>query len=136
MLFKKNLTMNDVVIQIVKNLIQSTLINVLMSKILPFVSSLLHFSGQYYLIFIYLLIAIVILFILYKIFVYFKSNKSTNRKNSYDFKISSILTNSDDFDLDPQKMEKMKNKSSKSSKSSKTSKSSKKILTTDLLSTY
>lgn len=136
MLFKKNLIMNDIVIQIVKNLIQSTLINVLMSKILPLVSTLLNFSGPYYLILIYLLIAIVILFILYKIFAYFKSNKSTNRKNSYDFKISSILTNSDDFDLDPQKMEKMKNKSSKSSKSSKTSKSSKKILTTDLLSTY
>ena len=130
MLLKKNLIMNDIVIQIVKNLIQSTLVNVLMSKVLPFVSSLLHFSGPYHLIFIYLLIAIVILFILYKIFVYFKSNKFTRGKKSSDFKISSILTNSDDFDLDPRKMEKQKNKSSKSSKSSK------KILTTDLLSSY
>lgn len=129
MLFKKNLIMNDIVIQIVKNLIQSTLINVLMSKILPFVSRLLHFSGPYHLIFIYLLIAVTILFILYKIFVYFKLNKFTSSIKSTYFKISSILTNSNDFDLDPFKMEKMKNKSSKSSKL-------KKILTTDLLSSY
>lgn len=127
MFFKKNLIINDIVIQIVKNLIQSTLVNVLMSKILPFVSSLLHFSGSYHLIFIYLLVAIVILFILYKIFAYFKSNKFIIDKKSSNFKISSILTNSNDFDLDPRKMEKMKNKSSKSSK---------KILTTDLLSSY
>ena len=123
MLFKKNLIMNDIVIQIVKNLIQSTLINILMSKILPFVFNLLHFSGQYYLIFIYLLIAVVILFILYKIYIYFKSNEFIRTKKSSTFKISSILTNSDDYDLD---LRKMKNKSSKS----------KKILTTDLLSSY
>lgn len=136
MLFKKNLIMNDIVIQIIKNLIQSTLVNVLMSKILPFVSNLLHFSGPYHLIFIYLLIAIAILFILYKIFIYFKSNKFTSEKKSSNSKISSILSNSNDFDLDPRKMEKMKNKKNKKNKSSKSSKSSKKILTTDLLSSY
>lgn len=132
MLFKKNLIMYDIVIQIVKNLIQSTLVNVLMSKILPLVSNLLHFSGSYHLILIYLLIAIVILFILYKIFIYFKSNKFSRRKKSSTFKISSILSNSNDFDLDPRKMEKIKNMKNKSSKSYK----SNKILTTDLLSSY
>lgn len=129
MFFEKNLIMNDIVIQIIKNLIQTTLVNVLMTKILPFVSNLLYFSGPYHLIFIYLLIGIVILFILYKIFVYFKSNEFIRGKKSSTFKISSIFTNSNDFDLDPRKMEKMKNKSSKSSKSNK-------ILTTDLLSSY
>lgn len=131
MLFKKNLIMDDIVIQIVKNLIQSSLMNVLMSKILPFVLNLLNFSGPYHLILIYLLIAIVILFILYKIFIYFKS-KSKSKSKSSNFKISSILSNSSDYDLNPYKMEKLKNKSSKSVKSSK----SKKILTTDLLSSY
>lgn len=130
MLFKKNLIMDDIVIQIVKNLIQSSLMNVLMRKILPFVLNLLNYSGPYHLILIYLLIAIVILFILYKIFIYFKSKSSKSKSSN--FKISSILSNSSDYDLNPHKMEKLKNKSSKTSKSSKT----KKILTTDLLSSY
>lgn len=143
MIFEKKLIMNDIVIQVVKNIIQTTLINVLINKVLPYVSYLFNIAGPYYLIYVYLIIAVIILFVLYKIFVYFRSSKLSNRSSklssksssktsnktsiSSSDKISSIITNSDDFNLDPIEMEKKKNKKSRSSKN---------VLTTDLLSSY
>jgi hypothetical protein len=134
MLFKKTLIMSNIVNEIIKNIIQSTLINILMNKILPLILILLKYLsiGSYYLIFIYMIAAVSIIFIIYKIYNYFKL--SSNNFSTY--QLSSILSDSytnsdsDDFNLDPKKMEKLKNTKKKLKKKKSTSIN---ILTTDLL---
>lgn len=116
--------MSNIVMEIVKNLIQSTLLKILMDKILPYILKLFNCLNtiSYYYIFLYISVSVVILFILYKLYIYFKSHKSHKLSS---LNISSILSRDSDFDLEPKKMEKKKlNISSKS----------KKIFTTDLLS--
>jgi len=82
MLFKKQLVLNDIVIQIINKLVQSTLINVLLTNILPLITKLFQYlnTGSYYIIFIYLLVSVTILFILYKIYTYFSYIKINSKK--------------------------------------------------------
>lgn len=132
MILKKTTMLNNIVFDIIINSIKTTLFNVLINKVLPLVSNLFKFIGDYsyyysyYSIFIYLIIAVLILFILYKLFKYF----NTNIKKKSSSHLSSISSRSSDFDLNCQKMEKLKNKK----KSSNTK--SNKLLTTDLLSSF
>lgn len=123
MLFKKTLMINDIVSKIIYSSIQSALFNILLNKLLPIVSKLFKYycMYSYSAIFIYLIVAVIILLISYKIFKYFKFNK---KSSSID--ISSILSRTSDFDFNKHKTDRKKCKSSSNSK--------KKIFTTDLLS--
>lgn len=153
MLFKKGLQMNDILISILKDFVQSTIMNILMTKLLPFCTLLLNYANTncYYLGLLYFIISVVIILILYKLYTYFKygknnkyrkhkysssnilSNSSTNKlkienklKATSSYNLSSILSVSSDYNLDPNIMEKKKSKKNKLSSSKK--------LTTDLLS--
>lgn len=114
----KNKLINDIALNIIKNYIQTHVFNILIDKILPYASLLFNYLNtcSYFYIFIYLILAVVLIFIIYKIIKYF------NHKRLSSVKISSILSDSSDFNLDPKKMEKKKYRNT-----------SKKILTTDLL---
>jgi hypothetical protein len=125
----KSSILNNIVFEIVKGSIKSAILNVLLNKIFPKVISLYKYLGtitslsSYCIIFIYMIVAVVILFILYKIFAFFQSNKKSTKV--LNCTLSSILSKSSDYDLNPHKMEKKKkNKSSKS----------KIMLTTDIIS--
>jgi len=105
----KTLMLNDIVIEIIKRTIQSALLNVMINKIFPLVIKLFTFlgTGSYYLILIYMVLAVVIFFILYKIYSYFTSNKKLNKLNKLSSeKISSILSKSSYFDFNSKKKKK------------------------------
>jgi sensor histidine kinase YesM len=129
MLFQKKLLLDDIVIEVVKNIIQSTLLKVTVEKIVPHISILLNYLStfSYYLIFKYLIFIVVILLIFSKVYSYLRLLKLKIKSSSS--KISSIPSESDEYDFDQKKMKKMKNKKSDRTKS-------KNILTTDLISSY
>jgi len=130
MILKKTIMLNNIVGDIIKNSIQSALLNVLINKVLPLVINLFKYMGNYsyYGILIYLIISVLILFIIYKLFRYLNPNKNQIIISSSS--ISSILSRSSDFDLNCHKMEKLKNKKNTSNTKSK------KTLTTDLLTSF
>lgn len=129
MLLRKTSLLNDIVGEVLKRIVQTTLVNILINRLLPYANILFNVisTTSYYLIFIYLLSAVAILFVLYK---FFRNLTYKKNKKSLSSKITSITSRTDDFDLNPKKMEKLKNKSD-----SKSKKSLNKNLTTDLIST-
>lgn len=125
MLLTKTSFINNIVSNVLNKLVMSTLTNILLSKILPYISaSFVHFNTcSFNTIVIYMGIAVAIIFIIYKLHKYFKKKK----RKITSYKISTILSSTDEFNLNPRKMEIKKNKKSNS-------KLSKKIPSTDLLS--
>jgi hypothetical protein len=132
MFYQKNVIFNNLISGIIKNIVESILLNVLFNNIFPKVLYLIKLIynglnlGSYNIIYIYMIMAVVILFILYKIFIFFKIKKS-KKEVSKSISLSSILSESSDFDLNTKNMERKK---------SKTTYESKNILTTDLISSY
>lgn len=121
--------LNDIVGEVLKNIVQTAIIKILVNRLLPYANFLFNYlsSSSYYLILIYLLSAVAILFVLYK-FYNFMTYKKLNKTSSS--KLTSITSKSDDFDLNPEKMERLRKKKY----GSKLKSVSKKNLTTDLLS--
>jgi ABC-type multidrug transport system fused ATPase/permease subunit len=127
-MLEKTLIINDIVIEIIKRTLQSALLNILLNNVFPRVINLFSYlnASSYYLILLYMFIAVIILFVMYKIYSYFNSKKKQKSSSKI---ISSLSSNLSDFDLDPKIMKKKKNK-----KKFPTSSKSKKTLSTDLLS--
>lgn len=121
----KSFFIKNIVNDVLNKLVMTTLTNILLSKILPYITELfLCFSaGSFSTIVIYMSVAVAIIFIIYKLLKYLK--KKNSRNTSY--KISTITSSTDEFNLSPRKMEIKKNKKN-------ISKISKNIPTTDLLS--
>lgn len=75
MFSQKMIIINDIMKDIIFKSIQSLLLDILMSKIFPLILKLLKYFGSYsyYHIMIYLISAVSILFIIYKLYNYLHS---------------------------------------------------------------